>query len=541
MTPSLLAAADARFQSALRDPVRAQHDLLLSILARNASCEYGRKLGFSDIKSVRDYRARVPLVTYDDIRSYHARAAAGEPDVIFAGPPVFVCSTTGTTSPNQKVFAYPAEVAVEYHHYLGPAIASMERDHPGSTTHSLRAFLPGWKRNAAGILVGYGSGFASHIIAGLPNACPIPGEIMECDGEQMHYGLLRIGLQLPVRSLAATVAVFMATLLRRGTEYGEALADDLAAGTLTGPGFPPEVLAAAAPHLRADAAMADRLRASLRANGRFVPRDVWPDLAVIQTWKGGTSRYDLETIALHCPGVPIRPQNSGSTEASLLVPLADAWTGGVPSLLTTFYEFIPADADPRTADALDVTDLREGEGYRMIVTSHRGVYRYPLDDVFYVEAMHGRVPVLTFSHRIDLSVSFAAEKLNEHHVCNAIDRAAADVRCTITEFEIVPYRANPSRYLVTLEHDGDDATLHALLAAFEQELHRRNQTYGMARSGGYLGAPELGVMPPGYFAARRRQMVQGTSKSEAHIKLPRLRVQPIDDRATIPALRWLTM
>ncbi len=544
LTPAVLAAAAARFEAALRDPERAQRELLLQILRRNAASAYGRARGFAGVDSVDAYRARVPAVDYEPLRALHERACAGEPDVLFAGPPLFEAQTSGTKDGRAKVFAYSAEVAGEYHHYVGPALAAMERDHPGTIDHTLRLTAPGWTRNAAGILSGFASGFASHVLAGLPTACGVPDEILAADFEARYYGVLRLGLQAPVRCLSVITPGVLLTLFRRAHQYGEELARDLEAGTISaGPALDARAQGAAVPLLRADPAAADRLRRSLRDRGRFVPGDVWPELRVIQAWKGGATGHDLEAIAEVCPGIPIRPQNSGTTEAALLVPLADAWTGGVPALLSTVFEFFPADEDPARAAFVPIPELRAGQGYRALVTSERGVYRYALDDVFFVEGVHRGVPVLRYSHRLGLTSSVAGEKLIEVQVAEAARLAAAETGLPLGDFELVPEQGRPYRYLLFAELplDAAEGELRGFLRAFEDALHRQNPDYDLYRANGSLAPPELAQLAPGELERRRRQLADRTRRSDAQLKTPRLRAEPIASRAGLPALRWITL
>ena len=47
--------------------------LLLKILKTNSSCEYGKKYGFKDIKTVEDFRKKVPITTFNDYEGYIRR------------------------------------------------------------------------------------------------------------------------------------------------------------------------------------------------------------------------------------------------------------------------------------------------------------------------------------------------------------------------------------------------------------------------------------------------------------------------------------
>jgi len=540
LTPQLLVAAGARFADALRDPERAQRELLLSILGRNAGCEYGRRHDFASIRTIDEYRARVPIVDYQAIRALHERACAGEPDVLFAGRAVFVGATSGTKDGRPKLFAFSREVAVDYHHYLSPMLLAIERDHPGTNAYTLRLTGSAGVPNAAGITTGSTSGLAATVLSGLESHCPLPQEVLCADFEARYYTTLRLALQYRVRCLSTVTPGVLLSLFRRGHHYAEPLAHDLDAGTCdAGPPLAPALREALRPLLRADHAAAARVRCQRR---RFDPIEVWPELRLIQAWKAGALRYDIEALAQICPGIPIWPMNSGTTEAALLVALADAWRGGVPALLSTWFELFPVDEDPLHAPRSPLPELSEGHAYRAIVTSERGCYRYLLDDVFYVEAMHHGVPVLRYSHRLGMVSSVAGEKLNEVHVMEAATRAAAAIGLPLGEYQLVPERGQPYRYILCAELPQElcDEDLRRFLQSFEDALHE-NFDYALYRGLGTLDPPELAVVAAGEFERRRSVHADQTGQSDAQLKTPRLRGDPIANRDELAALHWVKL
>src|SRR4029079_9826031 len=68
----------AAFETQLRDPRASQEETLRGILRRHAKTEYGRTHRFDEISDHDGYRARVPVVTYDDLSPFVRRMLAGE-------------------------------------------------------------------------------------------------------------------------------------------------------------------------------------------------------------------------------------------------------------------------------------------------------------------------------------------------------------------------------------------------------------------------------------------------------------------------------
>ena len=64
------------FETKLRSPRETQEATLLSILQRNAGCEYGQKHGFAAIENYQQYRNAVPIVDYEAILGAAGRLLA---------------------------------------------------------------------------------------------------------------------------------------------------------------------------------------------------------------------------------------------------------------------------------------------------------------------------------------------------------------------------------------------------------------------------------------------------------------------------------
>ena len=63
---------------ATHEPARAQSARLLDILSRNATSAFGKEHSFSQIRTVQQFRERVPVRTYEDFEPYIARIRHGE-------------------------------------------------------------------------------------------------------------------------------------------------------------------------------------------------------------------------------------------------------------------------------------------------------------------------------------------------------------------------------------------------------------------------------------------------------------------------------
>jgi len=81
-----------------RNAVAAQQDVLQKLLASAKSTAFGKDHKFSEIRSYEDFKRRVPVRDYEDIKPYIERVVKGEPDVLWPGLPIYFAKTSGTTS-----------------------------------------------------------------------------------------------------------------------------------------------------------------------------------------------------------------------------------------------------------------------------------------------------------------------------------------------------------------------------------------------------------------------------------------------------------
>ncbi|MCK5371797.1 MAG: GH3 auxin-responsive promoter family protein, partial [Cyclobacteriaceae bacterium] len=54
----------------LKYPLEVQNELFTQLLNTARKTEFGKKFGFKDIKTVREFKQRVPIYTYEDIYPY---------------------------------------------------------------------------------------------------------------------------------------------------------------------------------------------------------------------------------------------------------------------------------------------------------------------------------------------------------------------------------------------------------------------------------------------------------------------------------------
>src|SRR6185436_18104784 len=77
-----VSGARSAFLNLLADPRAAQRKQLRHILQSNATTEFGRRHAFASLRNESEYRAAVPIQSYDDLRHSIDRVANGEPSIL---------------------------------------------------------------------------------------------------------------------------------------------------------------------------------------------------------------------------------------------------------------------------------------------------------------------------------------------------------------------------------------------------------------------------------------------------------------------------
>ena len=81
-----------------RNAVAIQERWLKKLVTKAKDTAFGKEHGFAYIRSYHDFRRRVPLRSYEQLRPYINRIVKGENDVLWPKRPLYFAKTSGTTS-----------------------------------------------------------------------------------------------------------------------------------------------------------------------------------------------------------------------------------------------------------------------------------------------------------------------------------------------------------------------------------------------------------------------------------------------------------
>jgi hypothetical protein len=515
-------SAARRVEAAAADPEAAQLRVLRELVEKNRDTEFGREHGFAEIRDFAEWRRRVPVSKYEDLRPYVDRMAAGEEGVLTAEPPEMFARTSGTTAEPKLI---PVTKTCRRRAHADSSRAFLwyaRRDHPQILAgRAMSLVSPAEEgRTEGGIPFGSTSGA---MYRGFPrpvrNTYAVPYEAFEIeDYDTEFYVLQRLGVAADVTFLATANPTSILRLCETADEHAERILREIHDGGLSADiDVPDAVRKAVEDRCPADPDRAKELsRARKRRGGRLLPCDYWPNLVLISCWKGGSvgfhvDRFDEWFRPDGGDELPVRDLGWLASELRGTIPVADEGLAGVPTIGRNLLEFVDAEEmeeekDPSRRRYLLAHELEEGREYHVFVTTTGGLYRYDMNDVLRPEGRFEKTPRLVFVRKGKDMASLTGEKLTSDQVVAACEGAAQDasvelVQCT-AEADV---EASRYAFKVELESSPRRGALRRFLESVEERLSEQNIEYKGKRASRRLRAPELHVMPSGWHERQRRQ------------------------------------
>jgi GH3 auxin-responsive promoter len=486
----LAAAAPARrrLERALRRPEVAQREILWRIIRASSSTSFGREHGFSEIRSLSDWRDRVPLRDFEAFRPYVERIAEGEPNVLTSDAVTFM-EPTGGSSGVEKLVPYTKSLLAEFSAATLPWVFDLLSRRPRVRAgRAYWAVSPPMRRAArtdGGLPIGANdSDYFPAIARWLLGQTMVVPAGAQLDVESWRHATLRTLLGASDLALISVWSPSFLTLL------AEALDDSF-------------------PRLVGESHVL-RKRFGSRA-----PQDLgelWPQLDIISCWTDGSAASSLGPMRERFPRVEVQGKGLLATEGVVSFPLFGL-AAPVAAVTSHFLEFVDASGQVRMAH-----ELSNGGQYEVLLTTGGGFQRYRLRDLVEVAGHIHATPLLRFGGRSDGASDLAGEKLTPALVQAVIERAARELSLQSRFAMLAPLTGDPPGYALFAELDdpGCCSELGARVEALLLEAHH----YRLCRQLGQL-APVRAIAITGG-ALRYEQVCVEAGQRPGSIKPPSL-------------------
>ncbi|HMS16922.1 MAG TPA: GH3 auxin-responsive promoter family protein [Planctomycetota bacterium] len=518
-------ASNRRFEQSVRNVRETQEQLLLAMVAANRDTEYGKAHGFASIRSFSDWQRLVPVVTYEDLREGMERVIRGAKNVFTAEDPVLFARTSGTTGDAKYIPVTKTcqgksskdQMRTWFHHAV--------KDHPQIFLGRVLSLVSPAVEGLTPSGLPYGS-TSGHIYKNMPSLVRgtylIPYDLFELnDYEAKYTAIMRLGIGAHVTFLATANPSSIIKMCEMANRHSEMLIKDLHDGTLSSD-LPIEgpLRKTLESRLRPDPVRARALsQARQRRAGMLLPVDYWPGLKLIGCWKGGTVGGYLQKF----PGwfdpegqkpIPVRDWGYLSSEARGSIPVTDRGAGGVLTVASNVYEFVPVadlEASPENSSAwnfLRADQVKVGSEYYIFFSTTGGLYRYDINDVVEVTGTYQTAPVIEFRRKGRGMTNITGEKVSVNQIITAFGNVATRLGLTIDHFK-AEADTEESRYIFKAESRAGipESLRPAVLRAIDHELSRLNLEYDAKRKSLRLQDPVLHIMGPGWYDHQKTALV----------------------------------
>ncbi len=481
----------ARARSRLEDQLRyldhgdaVQQEELVRLIENAALTWQGRRYDYSTLRTYREFRERVPLSRYEDIREAVMRMLRGEKDVLWRGVTLNFAQSSGTSDGKSKYIPITRE-SFRRNHYVGASdvVNHYLNLNPDSKIFSGKGFI-------------LGGSFANEV-EGLRRGVRV-GDLSANLIENINPLVNRF--RVPSKATA---------LLEDWAEKLPRLVSESIHENVTNlSGVPSWFLTV--------------IKEVLKAAGASCLHDVWPNLEVF--FHGGIAfepyRKQYESL---CDMNRMHFLNTYNASEGFFATQTSWDTTAMMLLLDigVFYEFIPvAHCQEEQPEALPLWEVEQGATYELVITACNGLWRYRIGDTVTIEKL--RPLKISIAGRTKAFINAFGEELMVHNADDAITTAAQATDAAVADYSAAPVYADggkKGRHQWLIEFEQMPRSIEAFAAALDKRLKEVNGDYEAKRTDDiFLDGPEVIAIEPGTF----ENWLAATGKLGGQRKVPRL-------------------
>lgn len=375
-----------------------QQQVFRKLIKKAANTEWGKKYDFSTIQTYEEFSRRLPIQTYEEIKTYVNRMREGEQNLLWPSNIIWFAKSSGTTNDKSKFLPISKEFIHNTHFQGGiDAVALYLHMNPKSRFFSGKGLILGGSHER-----------------NLSSNKSLVGDLSAI----LIENLIPFGsyLRVPQKKIA---------LMSHFKEKMEAIADTTMNQHVTNlSGVPSWMLVL--------------IKRILEKSNKQSLDEVWPDLEVF--FHGGVAftpyRKQYEEL-IRTPNMHyVETYNASEGYFATQSDLAD------PSLLLMidygiFYEFIPlTDIDKENPRVYPLEEVELGKNYAMVISTAAGLWRYMIGDTVKFTSKNPYKIIIT--GRTKHFINAFGEELIVDNAEKGLDRA-----CKLTGAQITEYTAAP--------------------------------------------------------------------------------------------------
>ncbi len=503
-----------RFLASAKQSREIQLQTLFVKLRRHANSRFGLDHGFADIRSLEDFRRRIPIANYEYYRPYIEQVKHGNVAAMFgAGTKLIMFALTSGTTDKAKFIPVTQESFKEYRHGWHLWGIGTYRDHPDLVSKKTLKLGSNWRQfsTEGGTPCGAISGLVAETAPWIARGQFIlPSDVYKInESHSKHCVALRIAMATAHVGMIGTAnPSTLIEFARLMNDQRENFIRDIHDGRFFGEASIPKAQRLTFQshfklHSRARAKELERI---VSEKGVLFPRDVWPDLSVLAVWQGGSVSVYIPKLEEYYGNPALRDHGLNASEGRMTIPLQDGTSEGLIEFNHLFYEFVPIDEiDSDRPTVLQAHELEAGHDYFILLTTSAGLYRYDIRDAVRCTGFLGQAPKLVFLNKGAHFSSITGEKLSEFQVVCAVKQAQQIASIDIGEFCVAPEMQDRPAYVLLTERGLNRCEQETLAQSVDEMLGMLNFEYADKRLSGRIMPLTIRQVPPGTWMALRKE------------------------------------
>lgn len=459
-----------------------QRKQLHALLTAAGQTEWGRKYEYQSIRLYEDFRQRVPLQTYDDIKPYIKRMINGERNVLWPSAVRWYAKSSGTTHDKSKFLPVTPEILKRCHYKGGfDCVALYLRNTPGSHFFSRKGLILGGSHSPSPLNAEAHCGDLSAVLLQnlhpMVNLIRVPEKriILMDEWESKIKAIVETTWKEDINSLSG-VPSWMLVLIK----------------------------------------------AVLKKTGREYLTEVWPHLEVF--FHGGISfePYRDQYKAL-IPSDTMQYMETYNASEGFFGIQDDPVDHSLLMMLDygIFYEFIPInEVGSEHPTVLPLDAVETGKNYAMVITTAGGLWRYLIGDTIRFTRLSP--PKFVISGRTKHFINAFGEELMVDNADQAIAIACRETGAKVKEYTAAPLfmlDKAKGRHQWFIEFDRMPPSVDAFAGLLDRTLQRLNSDYEAKRY------KEISLQPLEIIVAREGafyEWLKQKGKLGGQHKIPRL-------------------
>ena len=502
-------------KNASKNGKKASADCLRRILTSSKDTVYGKEHNFEKILAAKSddelfelYQENIKINDYEDLRPYIERHKNGESDILFPGKPKFYATTSGTTKEPKWIPVTEQYYKEVYKKMNQGWFYSMIMNKPKVFYKYTCSIVGKAIEGAAPDGTVYGS-ISGVMQRDIPNfmktiyAAPLD-VAMIADYKARYYSIMRFSIEKDVSLILTANPSTLVEMQTNANEFFEDYCSDIEHGTISNKfPIPEEVRAAMEPFAKPNPKRAEELRKLKKRYGNVLPKHYWPNLQVVNVWFCGNTKIYYDKVRDSFPPDCVFHEFSYvSTEIKAGIVLKSNTQETTIFGHKSYFEFIhESDIDNPNPKILQLTELKEGQRYCLLVTTCSGLYRYNMHDLVEVVDHYNDFPNIRFIQKVNGTISLTGEKLHERQFIEAVhetEKKTGKIAPFFVGFAD-PQKSNYKFYYEFADQNISVTEAEDFTAQLDNFLQEYNPEYKEKRSSNRVKAPETALLGPESF------------------------------------------